>query len=176
MYIVKKSEKFKYLKLKNFKINYFNLLINLLMRKGFKIKSYKIIYNFLFKLKLKFKISVNLLLNNLFNKYTIIINLIKKKVAGRFYYLPYFINTLRGQVLFSHWFIISVKERLENKLSDRLYFEFLDLNLGYGKTVRKIEDFYALALRNQPFLYFLKKKKFRSNKSLKKYHVNNVLL
>lgn len=176
MTLVKYSEAFKRKNNKHYKLNYLNLLINVIMRKGFKVKSYKIVYLFLFKLKLKFKGSIILLLKQIFTKYRIIITLIKKKIAGRLYYLPYFINEQYGEVLLIHWFITSAKDRYENKLVDRLFCEFLDLYFGYGKTIRKIEEFYFLARKNQPFLYFLKKKKFRFNKSLKKYHITNAFL
>lgn len=171
MRLVKYSTAYKRLNIKGIKFDYINILINLFMRKGNKLLSVKLIYNFLFKLKLKFKLTPQKILNKIFLKYELVIRLIKKKIAGRIYNLPYFINRIQGRVLLLHWFVESVKQRFENKLSDKLYFEFLDFSTGYGRTIRKIEEYYLLALKNQPFLRFLNQKQYRSFGKFRKFSI-----
>jgi hypothetical protein len=61
--------------------------------------------------------------------------------------------------------------RTEAKLLDRLYNEFNELVLGYGRTVQIVEDYYYLALKNRPFLKYIRKRRKVFLSRLKKFGV-----
>jgi|SRR5579885_626084 len=169
MKIAKHSEASKRFFLKFYKFNYINILINFLMRKGYKLKSYKLIFRFLMKIKMYFKYDPEKVITYVFDKYRLVVYLVKKRKAGRIYNIPYYIDKTKGKLMLLHWFFNSVRERKENNLLDRLFFEFLELSKGYGRTIRKIEEYYAMAIKNYSFSHFLKNKQYNMYRKLQKY-------
>jgi len=171
MRLAKRSNAFNRIFNKFYKFNYITCLIGALARTGFKLHASKIIMQFLFKVKLKENQSVENLLNLTFNKYIPLFGFLSKKIAATTYYLPWLINFNRACSLFIRWFVKSTLLRSESNIVDKFFNEFLDLKLGYGKTVKILEEYYSLALQSRPFLRFLRKRRKVFLSRLKKYGV-----
>lgn len=199
MRFARRSLAFLKIREKNFNIEYVYNLINLLLKKGLKIRAYKIykklnckiqfFINKLFKFeknkglnkkvekfikeekeKNKF-INFIQILNIIVNEYAPIISFVKRKVAANNYTLPYFISEVRSKMIFMRWFVKSSIDRYEKSISEKLYKEFLDILYGLGKTIKKIEEYYEKAKQNYPFIRFLKTKHKKSRLIVKKYHI-----
>lgn len=171
MRLAKRSNAFNRLYNKFYKFNYISCLIGCFLRKGFKLNAYKIIFKFIYTLKIKYKLNILLLLNNTFKKYIPLFSFLSKKIAANIYYLPWLINKARAKSLIIRWFVKSSLNRSENNILDKLISEFHDITLGYGKTVKCIEDHYSLSLKNRPFLRFLKKRRKVFLSRLKKFGI-----
>lgn len=107
----------------------------------------------------------------LVNNYSPIISFLKRKVSAITYNLPYSISSIRAKMIFLRWFIKSARERTEKTMSDRLFYEFVDLYYGLGRTIRKIELYYMEAKKNYPFIKYLKTRSKFSRLIKKKYSV-----
>lgn len=59
--------------------------------------------------------------------------------------------------------------RSEKTIIQKLLAEFNDLFLGYGRTIKKLEEYYFLAKQNKPFLQFIKKRRNVYFSRFKKY-------
>ena len=94
-----------------------------------------------------------------------------KKITANVYSLPWLIESNRAKFVLIKWFLNASVMRSEHDIVLRLYNEFNDLYLGYGKTVKKIEDYYALAIKNRPFTRFLRKRRKVFLSRLKKYGI-----
>lgn len=171
MQIAKRSSAFFRLKKGLNFFDYKLILVNIFMRHGFKLFAYKILNKFFFLIKMYYNLEINVLLDKAFNVYIPVLNFIKKKVAARVIELPVLINVHTAKFMFIRWFIRAVINRTENKLIDRFVNEFNDLMLGYGRTVKYIEEFYMLALKSRPFLHFLRKKRKVFLSRLKKFGI-----
>jgi ribosomal protein S7 len=167
MKLCKSSTAFNRVFNKFYVFDYQNALYKLLIKKGYKLRAYKLIDLFFFHLKSLYK-DFNYIIS-IFEKYVPVINFYKKKIATTQYFLPIFINENKARFLLIRWFLQAVSERSELLFLDRLIGEFVDMEKGYGKLVRKVEEYYLLALKNRPFFKFLRKRKkvFLSRK--KKY-------
>lgn len=171
MRLAKRSVAFNRMYVKNFYFNYLNSLVGCFIRKGYKFYAYNVISKFLYLVKLKYKIDLNILLNIVFFKYKPILSFLAKKVAASVYMLPWLINDTRAKYLLVRWFLSSSLSRTEPHMALRLFNEFNDLYLGYGRTIKKIEEFYMVAIKNRPFLRFLRKRRKVFLSRLKKYGV-----
>lgn len=171
MRLAKRSNAFNRIYDKFYKFNYVTILIGLFLRKGYKLYSYKIISKFIFLVKLQEKKNINYIFNLYFNKYIPLFSFISKKIAANVYQLPSLINRNRAKTLLVRWFIKASLERSENNTIIKLFNEFNDLKLGYGRTLKYLEEHYKLALKNRPFLRFLRKRRKVFLSRLKKYGV-----
>jgi len=171
MRLARKSGAFNRVYNKLYKFTYLNYLIQLFLRKGFRSKYVKIIGMFLMKLKKTIRIrgSVVAFITKVFNKYVPLVSFVARKVAATVHYLPWFIGRMRAKSLLIRWFYYSIKERLEINFVDRIYNEFIDMKNGYGKTVRKLEEHYKLAIQGRPFMRFLRKRRRVARARIKKY-------
>lgn len=171
MRVAKRSNAFNRLYVKNYNFNYITCLINVFLRKGFKLHSINIISRFLYLIKLKYNRNIVTLLNLVFNKYVPLFSFLTKKIAANTYSLPWLIRESRGKTLIVRWFLKASLARTENSVLARLLNEFDDLKLGYGLTTKMLEDHYNLALKNRPFLRFLRKRRKVFLSRLKKFGV-----
>jgi ribosomal protein S7 len=151
--------------------SYVDCLIRLFIRRGNKFYAYKILYKFFFLLKKKYRLNIEYLFKKVFKRYVPIISFLSKKIAANVYQLPWLIDKYRARFVLIRWFFRSVKMRTEAKLLDRLYNEFNELVLGYGRTVQIVEDYYYLALKNRPFLKYIRKRRKVFLSRLKKFGV-----
>lgn len=173
MQIAKKSSLSLRLRCKKYKnrINFFDIFVSLLIKRGLKKKAKLIVCNFICYLK-KYFFNKNYLFQNnfyrgfekLFEIYKPRVLLIYKKIAAKVYLIPWYINENKARILLIKWFIDSAKKRIEKNLSLKLYFEFIDLFNGQGLTVKKLEDYYKIVKDNRAFVKFLytRKRVFRS--------------
>lgn len=186
MQIAKRSLLFKRTYRKKYKFDYLTVLISLLIKKGKKNKAKSIIFFFFLKLKkyfikkiqlnknyipLKFDSYFTFFLTEVFERFRPRISLISKKVAAKIYTLPWYININRSRILFLRWFITSALNRVEYNISDKLFNEFIDLCYLKGNTLKKLQEYYAIAVINRPFLKLLKRKRRVSRSRLKKFSV-----
>lgn len=171
MRLARKSGAFNRVYNRYYKFTYLNYLVQLFLRKGFRSKYVNLIGNFLVKLKIEIggDQSAVQLLNLVFDKYVPVITFVARKVAANVYYLPWFIGQMRAKSLLVRWFYYSIQERLEINFVDRIFNEFMDMKKGYGKTVRKLEEHYKLAIKSRPFLRFLRKRRKVVRSRIKKY-------
>lgn len=160
----------------SYKFDYRLSLVQIFMRKGYRFKAHKIINLFFATLKKEFRKrkineTVSNLLNETFDKYAPAISIKKKKVAANVYHLPWIISRHRAKSMFVHWFIKSALERSELKTNEKLVKEFFDLYMGVGRTVRKVEDLYKLAMDNRPFFRYLRRQRKSYIGRIKKFGV-----
>lgn len=160
---------------RNYKFNYRLLFITLLQKNGKKNFAINIVSKFFLMINKKYKnklIKNNLMVIDFFQKvfdyYCPKVGFRKKKVAGQLYMLPIYIILIRRRIIFLRWFIQSACKRSEKNILLKLVNEFNDIASGVGRTIRKTEEYYELALKNRPFLHFLKKKK-KYRKKYKKF-------
>lgn len=151
--------------------DYKNVLLVVFMRKGFKLLAYKILNKFFFLIKMRYNLEINVLLEKVFLKYEPVLNFIRKKIGAKMIELPVLINRYTARFMLVRWFIRSVNLRTENNIIDRFVNEFNDLMLGYGRTVKFVEEFYSVALNSRPFLRFLRKKRKVFLSRLKKFGI-----
>lgn len=161
-------------KSKDYFLDYISFMIQCFIRKGFRMKAVNIVHSFLYKLKrmyLRKGSRVLEIISSVFEKYVPVISFVPRKVAATVYTLPWFINRHRAKSLFVHWFLNSAMDRSEIRIVDKLYYEFIDLSKGYGRTARKVEEYYTLAIKNRPFMRFLRKRRRGFLARLKKFGV-----
>lgn len=161
---------------KFYKFNYFELFVSILQKKGKKICAYNIVLDFFLNLKkiykkfiFKKRINIYQFFKNIFNYFCPKVGFNRKKIAGKIYMLPIYINLNRSKSMFLRWFIKSARKRHEKNICLKLVGEFNDIRKGVGRTIRKLEEHYELATKNRPFLHLLKKKKRFTRSFLKKY-------
>jgi ribosomal protein S7 len=155
--------------------SYISQIVKILMSSGnFSIVS-RLINTFLLELKKKYKQkNILLFINEIFDKYRPLVSFLDRKVAATKYTLPWFISIERSRSLIVRWFVKSALERTEIGVLSKLIGEFEDLSKGMGRTVKRVEEYYALAKRNRPFMRFIKKKKSGRSSRLKKFGLTNV--
>jgi ribosomal protein S7 len=171
MRVAKRSMAFNRLYTINYYINYTLIFISLFIKKGFKLFSYKVICNFFFLIKKKYKMAVEDLLVKVFEKYLPLVSLISKKIATIIYMLPWVINKIRARILLVRWFIKSSLERQQYLLHIRLFNEFNTLYFGYGKTIKILINYYYQVIKARPFTKFLRKRRKVFLIRLKKYGI-----
>jgi ribosomal protein S7 len=169
---------------KKYKFDYFDVFVRLVLRHGNKRKAVAIVSEFFSKLKIYYRsvstlkgrtyasprVRFDLFISSLFDKYRPRISLVDRKVAAKNYSLPWYIDVVRSKLCLVRWFLRSAKERTESvSFSDKLFLEFLDLSKSTGRTFRKLEEYYTVALRNRPFLKFLRRRRKVARSRLKKY-------
>jgi ribosomal protein S7 len=185
MQFAKSSNLLKRLKSKKYKITYLEIFISLLIKNGKKKFAKKKIY-FLFVLLKKFFFIVLKLkkhwfkfinhetyflffLTKLLDSYRPKISLVYKKSAAKIYWIPWYINITKSRVMLIRWLFQSARQRSEKTFILRLYSELLDLFFFKGLTIKKLEEYYAIAVSNRPFLRLLRKKRKISRSRLKKF-------
>jgi ribosomal protein S7 len=163
MRVAKRSFLYNRLNSKNFIFNYKDFFIQCLIKKGFKKKARQVFFNFLILLKKKFLLNVssNDFLKDIFEKKKPCVAFVQRKVASVVYTIPVYIKPDRASCTIVRWFIENASLRSERTLSEKLFFEFLDLQNGVGKTIRKLEEYYKIAVKNRPFTKFIKKRSKR---------------
>jgi len=176
MQIAKKSSLKVRLISEKYKINFLDIFVCLLLKRGLKKKAKSIVNNFIcllkkYFLKMKEKIDFFEMFSKLFEFYKPKVLIVSKKIAAKVYFIPWYINENKARFLIIRWFIESAKKRVEKNLSLKLFFEFIDLFNGQGLTIKKLEDYYKIAKENRVFLKFLYKRKRVFRSRLKKFSV-----
>jgi len=174
MQIAKKSLLKLRLVSKKYKVNFLDIFVSLLIKRGLKKKAKLIVSNFICLLKkyfLKYKKKINFyqVFEKLFEFYKPKVLIIYKKIAAKVYSIPWYINENKARFLIIRWFIESAKKRIDKNLSLKLYFEFIDLFNGQGLTIKRLEDYYKIAKENRAFIKFLYKRKRVFRSRLKKF-------
>lgn len=121
-------------------------------------------------LKLKV-INVYHFFEKVFELYRPRFSFIFRKKGAITYSLPAYINIDRARMLILRWFIQSAKQRSEKSFVLRLLAEFFDLVNGIGRTIRKVEDHLKLAIKNRPFIKFLRGKRKVHKVRFKKFGI-----
>jgi small subunit ribosomal protein S7 len=164
MRIAVNSSLYKRLNSKDIVFNYKDFFIQCLIKNGLKKKAYSIFFEFVRLLKLQFKL-VGVSVNDFFRKHfdcrKPCVGFVIRKVAAVTYAIPVYIRPDRARSLMLRWFVSCASLRVEKSFAERLFFEFVDFTLGVGKTVRKLEEYYRLAVKNRPFTKFKKKRSKR---------------
>jgi ribosomal protein S7 len=179
----KNSFLLKRLKSKKYKVSYSEILISLLIKDGKKKRAKSIVFFIFillkkfffvnFKLKKKFVKNFDsyflAFLTKLFDSYRPKISLVFKKSAAKNYLIPWYINFNKSRFILIRWLIQSARQRFERTFVLRLYSEIVDLFSFKGLTIKKLEEYYAIAVSNRPFLKMLRKKRKVSRSRLKKF-------
>jgi|SRR6185437_6371120 len=182
MHLGKSSLLLKRLICKKYKITYLEIFISILTKHGKKKYAKKIFFliivllkKFLFKYiqkqKLKKLNNINFFnfFSQLLDSYRPKVLLINKKSAAQYRSIPWYINLTKSRVLLVRWLIQSAKKRIEKNFITCLYFELIDLFFFRGLTIKKLEEYYTIAVANRPFLRLLKKKRRVFSSRLKKF-------
>jgi len=164
MRVAVNSSLYKRLNSKDFVFSYKDFFIQCLVKKGLKKKAYSIFFEFVRLLKRKFKLtrsSINSFLRVHFERRKPCVGFVTRKVAAVTYSIPVYIRPDRARSLLIRWFVMCAASRTEKSYAECLFSEFVDFVSGVGKTVRKIEEYYKLAVKNRPFTKFKKKRSKR---------------
>lgn len=170
MRVAVNSSLYKRLNSKDFVFSYKDFFIQCLIKNGLKKKAYSIFFDFVRLLKVKFNLvgsSINVFFQTHFDKKKPCVGFVVRKVAAVTYTIPVYIRPDRARSLLLRWFVRCAGLRSEKTYAERLFFEFLDFSAGVGKTIRKLEEYYRLAVKNRPFTKF-KKRRSRRYKSFRR--------
>ncbi|MFI4846955.1 MAG: 30S ribosomal protein S7 [Candidatus Makana argininalis] len=128
--------------------------INILMIKGKKTISEKIVYKALDYLSKKSGInnieSFKLALENV----RPIVEVKSRRVGGSTYQVPIEVRPIRSNTLAMRWIIESARKRKEKTMSLRLYKELLDATKKQGLAFKKREDIHKMAEANKAFAHY----------------------
>ncbi|MGK2896876.1 MAG: 30S ribosomal protein S7 [Candidatus Makana argininalis] len=128
--------------------------INILMIKGKKTISEKIVYKALNYLSKKSGIndieSFQLALENV----RPVVEVKSRRVGGSTYQVPIEVRPVRSNTLAMRWIIESARKRKEKTMSLRLYKELLDATRKKGLSFKKREDIHRMAEANKAFAHY----------------------
>lgn len=161
------------------------ILVKLLIKKGFRFKHVVIFFKLIILLKLRLrKIKKNE--PKVYKKYKLyrknpllfIINVAKKVypscrflklyLSGKKYSVPAVISAPKQKHIAYKWLVKNSKKRVESTVILRLSGEIIDTFLGISETCRIWEEQYILAYENKQFLnYMFKRKKNRRKGKIK---------
>jgi len=132
-------------------------LKNSLIRRGKKKKAYRVYQKM--QIRLRKELNIENGIEQVFDLLQPKLRLVNRKRGGSTYKLPTMITDSQAKSLALKWFLKSVKERKEKKLEDRLFGEVKEVLEGKGKSLKKKEDYYKLAVHNRGFIRFLKRRR-----------------
>lgn len=164
MRIAVNSSLYRRLNSRGFVFSYKDFFIQCLIKNGLKKKAYSIFFEFVRLLKLRFqltRVSINDFFKLHFDRRKPCVGFVTRKVAAVTYSIPVYIRPDRARSLLLRWFVSCASLRSEKSFSERLFSEFIDFVSGVGKTIRKLEEYYKLAVKNRPFTKFKRKRSKR---------------
>lgn len=131
------------------------ILANSLIKKGKKAKAEKICFNFLTKLRAETKRNPIIVLNLAINKLKPIVTVKGKRVAGTNIKIPSLIVPGQDVSVAMKWLIeAAIARGGDQKISDKLVQEVLDILANKGNALKKRNELHKLAVINRPFLKF----------------------
>ncbi len=136
------------------------LLLGKLIKKGLKVKAFNVLKFAIGYAKYRVRVSGLILLETVFNNVRPRVDLLRRIVSGRTYYLPFAIKMKRDIKLAVSWVVLCAR-RLSGVSSNfgiRLGQMFVDTFFNKGLAIAKKNEHYSLVLKNRPFL---SKRKFR---------------
>lgn len=135
--------------------NFLSVLSNSLLKNGKKIKAEKICFDFLYKLRLETKQNPVIVLNFAIHKIKPIVTLKGKRVAGTNLKIPTLVVPGQDISVAIKWLIeAAIARGGDQKISDKLVQEVLDILSNKGNSLKKKNELHKLALINRPFLKF----------------------
>jgi small subunit ribosomal protein S7 len=136
--------------------NFLSVLANSLLKNGKKSKAEGICFDFLYKLRLETKQNPVIVLNAAINKIKPIVTLKGKRVAGTNLKIPALVVSGRDISVAIKWLIdAAIIRGGDQKISDKLVQEVLDILANRGSSLKKKNELHKLALVNRPFLKFM---------------------
>lgn len=126
---------------------------NNLIRKGKKQKAEKVYQ------KVLSRVSEKNAIEKIFQRLVPKIRLLDRKKGRSTLKIPGLVKGDQGLSLAIRWFFGSVKERKEKKLEDRVINEINDILKGKGRTWKKKENHYKLAIYNRGFLRLFRRRR-----------------
>src|SRR5690349_6064729 len=148
MRVARHSDLFKRLYNYKFKFNYSYAFFQKLIKNGFFFRAVNFYFEFIVRLRGLFGfVDLNNFFKKIFEKYRPKIACLVRKVAAKYYNLPFFMNSNRSNGLLIRWLIKNANNRYEFKFVDRLVNEFVDLKKGIGRTAFQLEEYYNILLK-----------------------------
>jgi len=135
------------------------IFINRFIKNGSKFLIYKNFLSVLIVLKSKLKKSFNLILSEIMNLISPLIQLIPKFASGVIYLIPDFPKYKKSFTLGLNFLIKAIKNRKENSLNYRILYEFRDILNNKGLALKYKQEFYKLAITNRHLLFKFSKLK-----------------
>jgi len=130
-------------------------LRNGLIRKGLKKKANRVFHEVMVRLKKEGHPET--IIDDIFERLRPKLRLVERKRGSTVYKLPSMIRKDQSVSLALKWFFRSVKERKERKLEDRVFGELKEILDEKGRSLKRKEEHYRLAIYNRGFIRFLKK-------------------
>ena len=131
-------------------------LINVVMKKGKKNVSRKIVYEALAMLTKKFGEGSKTLdaFQKAYDQILPLVEVRSRRVGGSVYQIPTEVSTARGRSLALRWLIKGAAARTDKTMGLRLGYELLDACEGRGGAMKKRLDVHKMAEANRAFSHY----------------------
>jgi len=142
----------------------FKRLKNLIMKDGKQRKAENILMQVCMLIKQNMKTDPIPVIESAIRNCIPFITLKNKKIAGKNYVIPWHLKDERAEFLGTKWLIEAARNRAEHAsskekymtISKQLYLEIIEAYQNKGNAIKKKNEVYSLALKNRPFLKFVK--------------------
>jgi small subunit ribosomal protein S7 len=128
--------------------------INLVMKKGKKSVSEKIVYGAMDKIKEKAKDDPLKIFEKAVENVRPLLETKSRRVGGATYQVPIEVPQNRSMTLAVRWILRYARERAGKSMIDNLTAEILDAVSGRGGAVKKKEDTHKMAEANRAFAHY----------------------
>lgn len=129
-------------------------LINKVMWGGKKSTAQAIVYNALERLANEHKAEVPVILRDIIEKASPILEVRSRRVGGATYQVPMEVRPARKVILVVRWLLEAARKRKGTNMADALYSEMKDILTDTGSVMKKREDLHKMAEANRAFAHF----------------------
>jgi len=129
-------------------------LINKVMWDGKKGTAQTIVYNSLEKLAKERNIEVPVLLHDIIEKASPILEVRSRRVGGATYQVPMEVRPSRKVLLVMRWLLDTCRNQSGKPMEDKLYVEMKNILDNTGVVMKKREDLHKMAEANRAFAHF----------------------
>jgi len=129
-------------------------LINKVMWGGKKSTAQGIVYDALERLAKEQKAEVPVVLRDVIEKASPILEVRSRRVGGATYQVPMEVRPARKIILVIRWLLEAARNRKGTNMADALYAEMKDILTDTGAVMKKREDLHKMAEANRAFAHF----------------------
>ena len=129
-------------------------LINKVMWDGKKGTAQSIVYNSLEKLAQERNVEVPVLLHELMEKASPVLEVRSRRVGGATYQVPMEVRPSRKVLLVMRWLLDTCRNSKGQAMEDKMYVEMKNILDNTGTVMKKREDLHKMAESNRAFAHF----------------------
>jgi small subunit ribosomal protein S7 len=133
---------------------YISKLVNKVMWNGKRETAERIVYEALEKLGKELRLEPTVVLREVIDKASPILEVRSRRVGGATYQVPMEVKPNRKLILVYRWLLEITRKAQGQPMSERLYKEMKDILGGTGAVMKKREDLHKMAEANRAFAHF----------------------